>query len=161
MRRRAKGQGGFSLIELLLVTIIIGILTAIAVPMFLVQRQRARNTAVKAGIHHIQVGVQAAAADNDDKYPSPMAVQPTGSVAKYVSPWPKNPWTGAKMARYPNDGSMPGMASELGWTGAAKSHKGNYMYWFAGSPDPEEAYKLRGGGTVSVGSGVSWIITVP
>lgn len=112
--------------------------------MFLVQRQRARNTAVKAGIHHIQVGVQAAAADNDDKYPSPMAVQPTGSVAKYVSPWPKNPWTGAKMARYPNDGSMPGMASELGWTGAAKSHKGNYMYWFAGSPDPEEAYKLRG-----------------
>ena len=97
--KRFRSKGGFTLIELLIVIIIIGILAAIAIPMFLSQRDKAKEAAVREGVHSIQVGVQSYAVDHLDAYPAVGVVTSTLLNDKmgvsYVDNWPDNPWASA------------------------------------------------------------------
>ncbi len=91
----ARRRNGFTLIELLIVIIIVAIRAAIAVPMYLTQRSKAKDAAVKEGVHTIQIGVQSYAVDHDDTYP------PSGSLdalrGTYVDTWPRDPFGGGLM----------------------------------------------------------------
>jgi prepilin-type N-terminal cleavage/methylation domain-containing protein len=66
MRKRMKGQKGFTLIELLVVIIIIAILAAIAIPTFLGQRQKAQDAAAKSVVRNAMTTMESAYVDTRD-----------------------------------------------------------------------------------------------
>ena len=63
-----ENQKGFTLIELLVVVIIIGILAAIAIPMFLKQREKAWEKTVVSDIRNATNAAEAFATSHNGKY---------------------------------------------------------------------------------------------
>src|SRR6201994_4569870 len=74
--RTKKGDEGFTLIELLVVVVIIGVLVAIAVPVYLNYRQGAADKSAQSDLRGAISAVEQFYTDNSNSYPTgPVALQ--------------------------------------------------------------------------------------
>ncbi len=82
---------GFTLIELMVVVVIIGILAAIAIPNFVKVIAKAKCSSVKANMHTLQVATETANVDSNGVYPS--TSDNWESAGAYIPANFKNPYT--------------------------------------------------------------------
>jgi prepilin-type N-terminal cleavage/methylation domain-containing protein len=70
-----KTNNGFTLIELMIVVVIIGILAAIAIPNFISMQDRARESSVKSNMHSLQLAAEDFSIQAGGNYPVDLAQQ--------------------------------------------------------------------------------------
>lgn len=87
-----KGKKGFTLIELVIVLILIGIIAAVAVPKFMDLQEEAKKNAVKGAVASVRSAINiyyanAAIKNKTTKYPSDVTIL----KSIFNGPFPKNP----------------------------------------------------------------------
>jgi type IV pilus assembly protein PilA len=68
LRARAQSEQGFTLVELLVVMLIIGLLAAIAIPAFFNQRNKANDASAKEAVRTMQTAMETYSTDNGGNY---------------------------------------------------------------------------------------------
>jgi len=122
-RRLLADSHGFTLIELMIVVVIIGILAAIAIPNFISLRHRAGDAVVKTNMHQLQLATEDFSVMNDGVYPSAeLDALPDGRTLAQLCPtrnFPTNPFTQAASVVQFNVNPSAGARGELAMNPAA------------------------------------------
>jgi prepilin-type N-terminal cleavage/methylation domain-containing protein len=126
--RTHRHERGFTLVELMIVVLIIGLLASIAIPNFISMQKRAKEGAVKSNMHTVQVSMEDFSIQNDGIYAvSAASTTPGGRTLAEVCPggaYPVNPFTNAASVVQFNLNPTLGNPGELAFNPAVPS---NYM----------------------------------
>ena len=156
-----KGQKGFTLIELMVVVVIIGILAAIAIPNFIAMEKRAKEASVKGAMHTIDLALEDYAVGTGGVYPATnMPTLIANNLPNQLMP--NNPYVaGAYVTPAVETAQVDPSSYALSQTGCnGVTTEGQISYYFSPSANPT-AWAMNGcndiggilapGGIVNVG----------
>jgi prepilin-type N-terminal cleavage/methylation domain-containing protein len=112
---------GFTLIELMIVVVIIGILAAIAIPNFINMQSRAKEASAKSNAHTVQLAAEDFSVQNDGVYAANVGADalPNGDVLTDLLPNAANGLLMNPFSRVqdtPADNSPAGTSGLVGYT---------------------------------------------
>jgi general secretion pathway protein G len=85
--RATRGEGGFTFIELVITVLIVGILSAIAIPSFLKYLEKNKETTAISDINTIASKLKEIMMDNPDALPPDLATINFGNLLPLIDPW--------------------------------------------------------------------------
>ncbi len=111
MEKKKISNAGFTMIELAIVVMIIGILAAIIIPNYLKFADRAKDAVVRENMHLIQTGMELFSVDRLGVYPQPADEAQLLALLPQAN-YPRNPFTNAIAVVVWN--AAPGVPGEMG-----------------------------------------------